>query len=472
MKKNFLLTVCLSFSLMFCVLPGSAKVKLPAVFSDNMVLQQQTNATIWGKALPGEKVTVITSWNNKNYSVKSDNQGNFRLKVQTPKAGGPYEITFSDGELLTLHDVLIGEVWFCSGQSNMEIPVKGYFNQPILNSNEVIANSENSSIRLFFVKHNKTLSKLDDFSNGEKWEKCNPENVSDFSATAYFFGMTLQKVLGVPVGLIDASWGGTRIEPWMSISGLQKFDFVKIPDKNMKGDFNCQTPTVLYNAMVHPFICYAIRGAIWYQGESNRMEPGHYEKLMSGMIKDWRKNWDIGDFPFYYAQIAPFSYGNGNSSFLREAQLNASTALPNVGMACLMDIGEAHCIHPSHKKVTGERLAYLAFSKTYEMKGIASDGPTLKDMTIDGSVVKLTFNNAPNGLTSYGKELINFKVAGDNKRFYPAKALITRKGITLSSPYVEKAVAVRYAFEDFVVGDLFNTYGLPATSFRTDNWDK
>jgi len=471
MKKSIFLTVFLSFFLVFCVIQGKAEVKLSAVFGDNMVLQQQTDAAIWGKA-SGRKVTVVTSWNNKSYSVLTDKHGNFKLKVQTPTAGGPYEITFSDGEKLILHDVLIGEVWFCSGQSNMEIPVKGYFNQPVLNSNETIANSANPSIRLFFVKKNKTLSLLDDFSGGEKWEKCIPENVADFSATAYFFGMTLQKALGVPVGLIDASWGGTRIEPWMSTSGLQKFDFVNLPDKKMKEDFSCQTPTVLYNAMVHPFVGYALRGAIWYQGESNRLEPGHYEKLMSGLIKDWRQNWNIGDFSFYYAQIAPFSYGNGNSAFLREAQLNASNVLPNVGMACLMDIGEKHCIHPSHKKITGERLAYLAFSKTYGMKGISSEGPTLKDMNINGGVVELTFNNAPDGLTSYGKELNNFKIAGENKKFYPATALITHNGIKLSSPNVDKAVAVRYAFDDFVVGDLFNTYGLPATSFRTDSWDK
>jgi len=453
------------------VLSGSAKVKLPAVFSDNMVLQQQTDAALWGKALPGEKLEVITSWNNKNYLVNVDNQGNFKLKVQTPKAGGPYEITFFDGEKLILHDVLIGEVWFCSGQSNMQMPVKGFTTMPVLNSNEVIATSANPSIRLFLTKRNKSLSPLDDFLNGERWGKCIPENVADFSAAAYFFGVTLQKVLGVPVGLIDDSWGGTRIEPWMSTSGLQNFDFVKLPDKKMKKDFSHQTPTVLYNALVHPFVGYAIKGAIWYQGEANRKDPVNYEKLMPGLIKDWRKNWNIGDFPFYYAQIAPFYYGKGhNSAFLREAQLKASTVLPNTGMACMMDIGEKYNIHPCRKKITGERFAWLALSKTYGLKGIVAEGPTLKNITTEGSIVNLTFDNAPLGLTSYGKELKNFKIAGDDKKFYSAKATITRKGITLSCPYVEKVAAVRYAFDDFVVGDLFNTYGIPASSFRTDNW--
>jgi len=478
---------------MFCVLQGSAKVKLSAVFSDNMVLQQQTDAAIWGKA-SGRKVTVITSWNKKSYVVKTDRNGNFKLKVQTPKAGGPYEITFFDGEKLTINEVLIGEVWFCSGQSNMEMPVKGFFNQPVLHSNEAIACSTNTYIRLFFVNRNTTLSPLDNFLGGEKWKKCIPGNVANFSAAAYFFGMTLQKALGIPVGLIDASHGDSRIEPWMSKSALQYFDFVNLPDEKMKENISYQTPTVLYNAMVHPFIGYAIKGVIWYQGESNQREPEHYEKLLPGLIKDWRENWNIGNFSFYYAQIAPCKTGiehdnfkifpsyyyphitprssvDVNSAFLREVQLKASTVLPNTGMACMMDIGEAHCVHPKHKKITGERFALLALSKTYGMKGIVCEGPTLKEMTINGNIVKLTFNNASNGLTSYGKKLKHFKVAGEDKRFYPAAALITLTGITLSSSCVDKVVAVRYAFDDFVAGDLFNTYGLPASCFRTDDWE-
>jgi len=471
MKRNILLTVCLSFSMMFCVLPGSAKVKLPAVFSDNMVLQRQTNAVIWGKASPGEQVKVLTSWNNKNYYVNADTHGNFRLKVQTPDAGGPYEITFYDGEKLILHDVLIGEVWFCSGQSNMSMPVKGFNTMPVLNSNEVIANSANTSLRLFRAKRKKNLFPLENYSNDNKWNKCLPENVAVFSASAYFFGVTLQKVLGVPVGLIDSSWGGSQIELWMSKSGLKNFDFVKLPDEKMKEDFPKQTPTVLYNAMTYPYVGYAIKGVIWYQGESNMKDHERYKSLMIGLIKDWRQKWAIGDFPFYYAQIAPYLYNDGNSAFLREAQLKASTILPNTGMVCLMDIGEKDCIHPCHKKITGERFAWLALSKTYGIKGIVAEGPTLKNITTEGSIVKLTFDNSPMGLTSYGKELKNFKIAGDDKKFFSAKAIITREGITLSSPYVEKIVAVRYAFDDFVVGDLFNTYGIPASSFRTDNWD-
>ena len=261
----------------------------------------------------------------------------------------------------------------------------------------------------------------------------------------------LQQVLGVPVGLINSSWGGTRIEPWMSESSIKKFEWVSLPDKNMQGDFSQQTPTVLFNAMINPFVGYAIAGAIWYQGESNRNEPDQYEKLLPGLAESWRTEWNIGDFPFYYVQIAPFDYGTSglNSAYLRDAQRKAEDAVPNLGMACLMDAGEKSCIHPANKKAAGDRLAYQALVKTYGKSGFEYSGPVLKEMKVEGSVVKLTFDHANNGLTTFGKELENFEVAGENKRFYPAQASITRQGITLFSSAVEKPVAVRYAFKDF-----------------------
>jgi len=464
------------FSLLFITLLISvalrAEVKLPAIFGDNMVLQQQTDAAIWGKASSGKTVTVTTSWDQKSYTTRSDSRGAWKLKVHTPVAGGPYEITLSDGDELTLHHVLIGEVWFCSGQSNMEMPVKGFRNQPVLGSNEAIATSDNASIRLFTVTRKTSLEPLDDFEG--KWVECVPENAADFSATAYYFGRMLQEALGVPVGLINSSWGGTRIEPWISEAGIKKFDFVSLPDKKQTGTISPQTATVLYNAMVRPMVGYSIKGALWYQGESNRNEPEQYVQLLPGLVKNWREEWGAGDFPFYYVQIAPYDYGTSglNSALLREAQLKASDAVPNTGMACLMDIGEKTCIHPANKLATGERLALLTLAKTYGKNGFEYSGPVLKDMTVDGSLVKLTFDHAQNGLTTFGKELVNFKVAGEDKRFYPAEAAITGTGISLSSPYVVKPVAVRYAFDNFVVGELFNTEGLPASSFRTDDWEQ
>jgi sialate O-acetylesterase len=447
------------------------EVKLPAIFGDNMVLQQKSDVAIWGKAGNGATIKINTSWNKRNYSVRAGNDGKWSVKVATPTAGGPYEITISDGTSLKLNNVMIGEVWVCSGQSNMEMPMKGYMNQPVLGSNEAIATSSNHAIRMFTVKKGTSLQPLDDFTG--IWNNCEPENVSEFSATAYFFGLMLNKALDVPVGLINTSWGGTRIEPWISEDGFREFDFIKMPDKNQQGTLSQQTPTVLFNAMINPMVGYGIKGAIWYQGESNRNEASQYVKLLPGMIQNWRTLWNIGDFPFYYIQIAPFDYGpvGLNSAFLREAQLKALDAIPNIGMASLMDVGEKDCIHPANKKAGSDRLAYLALVNTYGKKGFAASGPVLKEMTVSGSVVKLTFNNAPNGLTSFGKELSCFEVAGANKRFFPAKAFIIGNGITLFCPSVTEPVAVRYAFKDFIIGDLFNIEGIPASSFRTDNWE-
>ncbi|MCK5729441.1 MAG: hypothetical protein KAH68_00115, partial [Draconibacterium sp.] len=371
MKKNYILISL--FIISFVSIQLKAEVKLPAIFGDHMVLQQQTDAAIWGTAKTNKTVKVTTSWNKESYSTKSNSEGNWKLKVKTPTAGGPFSITISDGTELKLNNVLIGEVWVCSGQSNMQMIMNGYHNQPVLGSNEAIATSTNNSIRLITIEREKNLEEQKDFSG--EWLECTPENVGSFSATAYFFGRMLQNALDVPVGLICSSWGGTRIEPWISDGGFENFDWVNLPNENTPSDYSQQTPTVLFNAMISPMVGYAIKGALWYQGESNRNEPQHYEKLMPGLIENWRDEWGIGDFPFYYCQIAPFNYGGGiNSAFLREAQFKASTAIDNIGMACLMDVGEKNNIHPADKKAAGERLAYLALAKTYVMAGFEYSG--------------------------------------------------------------------------------------------------
>lgn len=449
-----------------------AEVKLPAIFGDNMVLQQNTDVAFWGTASEGSTVKITTSWNKKSYTVRAGNDGKWRLKVATPSAGGPWEVSVSDGTVLKLKNVMIGEVWVCSGQSNMEMPMKGYRNQPVKGANDAIAVSSNNYIRLFTVEKSVNLQPQDDFAGS--WKSCDPENVSEFSATAYYFGLMLNRVLNVPVGLINSSWGGTRIEPWISEEGVERFDFVSLPDKSQTGNISPQTPTVLFNAMINPMVGYGIKGAIWYQGESNRNEADKYKRLLPGMIENWRSLWGVGEFPFYYVQIAPFDYGYAgglNSAYLREAQLVASTAIPYVGMASIMDLGEKDCIHPSDKKTGSDRLAYLALVNTYGKKGFTGQGPVLREMSVEGQVVKLSFSNADNGLTSFGKELSCFEVAGANKRFFPAKAVITATGITLFSASVPEPVAVRYAFKDFITGDLFNIAGVPASSFRTDDWE-
>lgn len=471
MKRTALSMMTILLVMTFSVNHVFAEIKLPAIFCDNMVMQQQTDAAIWGKASKNANVKVSTSWNNKTYNTQASADGSWKVKVTTPKAGGPFEITMSDGKALKLKNVLIGEVWVCSGQSNMEMPMKGFRNQPIIGSSDAIALSANPNIRLFTVKKATSIEPLYDFTGG--WQLCEPAIVADFSATAYYFGLMLNKALNVPIGLINTSWGGTRIEPWISEMGCKNFDWVKLPEKKLVENLSQQTPTVLFNAMINPIVGYGMRGAIWYQGESNRNEPQNYRKLMPGLVENWRALWGIGEFPFYYVQIAPFDYGTSglNSAYLREAQLQAAAAIPNIGMACIMDIGEKDVIHPSHKDTGSKRLALLALSQTYGMKGISGQSPVMKEMKVAEGVVKLTFDNAPLGLTSFGKELNCFEVAGANKRFYAANAFITGTGVSVFSPSVAEPVAVRYAFKDFVVGDLFGSDGLPVSSFRTDAWE-
>jgi sialate O-acetylesterase len=462
-----------------CCIIASAMVKPASIFTDHMVLQQQSNVAIWGWAKPSGKVKINTSWNKQNYAVTADQTGKWKVKVTTPSAGGPYEIEFNDGEKLVLTDILIGEVWFCGGQSNMEMPMKGFKSQPIIGSNEVILKSSNKNIRLYTVPRSSITEKQDN-SKASPWKLAAPETVSNFSATAYYFGSLLSEILNVPIGIINDSYGGSTIEAWMSPEDLKPFTEIKIPSKEDSIKEVSRTPTTLYNGMLYPVIGYGIKGAIWYQGESNYDRPDRYEDLFPAMVASWRKNWDNGEFPFYYAQIAPYNYNfsslakgskNNNSAYLRDAQRKSLTKIPNSGMAVLMDIGEERSIHPANKKQGGERLAYLALAQTYGIKGFGFASPAYESLTIEKNTAVIKFQNVPNGLTSFGKELSLFEVAGADQKFYPAKASIKGSSINVSATEVKVPVAVRYAFKDFVIGDLFGNDGLPVSSFRTDNWD-
>jgi sialate O-acetylesterase len=454
-----------------------ANVTLPTFFSDNMVLQQKSEVAIWGWSKPGNSVQVTTSWNKKKYTAKTDGSGKWKTKVSTPAAGGPYEITVSDGTPITIQNILIGEVWLCSGQSNMEMPMKGFRDQPIIGSNDAIFNSTNDQIRLYIVPRSVKVQPQDT-SKRSSWKISGPEAVSNFSATAYYFGKLLQEKLKVPIGLVNISYGGSPAEAFMSEAALKAFPEIVIPGAADSAKANNRTPTTLYNGMLRPFIGYGIRGCIWYQGETNNGRPDQYEKLFPAMVEEWRSEFGLGDFPFYYAQIAPFKYSQyptpanekNNSAYLRDAQRKSLNKIPSSGMAVLMDIGEENNIHPANKEIGGRRLAYMALAKTYEMKGFAYASPTVDSLLINGNIATIKFKDAPNGLTSFGKPLVNFEIAGSDKIFRPAKAVISRGMILVSSPDVATPVAVRYAFKDFIVGELFSTEGLPVSSFRTDEW--
>lgn len=451
-------------------LPARAEVKPAAIFADNMVLQQQQSALqVWGTALPDKQVKITTSWNNRNYTVKSNRDGRWKTAIETPDAGGPYNITFDDGTKTTLKNILIGEVWLCAGQSNMEMPMKGFRSQPLeKEANMDIMRSTNSNIRLFNVAHDTVLTLSTDVKGD--WKSAVPATVRDFSAVAYYYGKMIQEVLNVPVGIVTVHWGGSAIESWMNKEMLSDFKEIDIPAVLEKGMAPQRTATVIYNGMLHPVIGMNMRGMIWYQGESNVERPAQYNALFQKFVTSIRGLWNLGDFPFYYTQIAPYYYYKVNSAFLREAQMQAELQLPNVGMAVIMDAGTKACIHPMKKKVVGERLALQALTRTYGIEGAATQSPVYKDMAVRNDTVILNFDRAPMGLTSYYTPMKTFTVAGDDQKFYPAKAWIQFDKIYLLSEQVRKPVAARYAFDNYVEGELFSVEGLPVSSFRTDQF--
>jgi len=471
MKKVILILFAVLFSILI-----KAEINLPAIFGNNMMLQQNTEVNLWGWAKKGESIQITPSWSSTKYSAKADNTGKWTIKIATPEASNQtYTIAISAGkESINLENVLVGEVWLCLGQSNMEMPMKGFKNQPVEGGNEAIFKSKNKNIRIITVKRTSSLEPQNDFIG--EWQEASPETIKNFSATGYYFGRLLNEMLDVPVGLILSSWGGSWIESWMSSNILAKdFKEVKLPKSEEDVKEKNRTPTTLYNGMIHPIIGYTIKGAIMYQGESNYDRAAQYPKLFQTFVSEMRRMWGQGEYPFYYCQIAPYNnppekHGDFNAAFLREAQDKCSQVIPNSGMAVLMDIGEEFCIHPRKKKVGGDRLAMMALAKTYGMSGYAYESPRFESMIIEESKAILSFENAPMWLTSYGKELKNFEIAGEDKIFYPAKAEIKRSKVEVSSDKVTKPVAVRYAFKDFVEADLFSTEGLPLSSFRTDDW--
>ncbi|MDR0680891.1 MAG: sialate O-acetylesterase [Dysgonamonadaceae bacterium] len=445
-----------------------AEIKLPAIFGENMLLQQQAEVAVWGWASPKSTVSVKGSWNNKTFKTQSNENGEWKLKISTPKAGFiPYTLTISDGKALVLKNVLIGEVWICSGQSNMEMPMKGYKNQPIENGAEDILNSENRNIRFFTVKRQAQTTPQDNTEGA--WLEANAETTANFSATAYYFGRKLFNSLNVPVGLISTNKGGSRIETWMTPESLKDFPDTKIPAKDDVLSTN-NMPTGLYNAMIHPIVGYGIRGAIWYQGEANASNPSEYEKLFASMVTEWRRIWEMGDFPFYFVQIAPYNYENLNSAFQREAQQHCQ-AVKNTGMAVVLDADSPCCIHPPKKRDAGERLALWALAKNYGKKiEYKSPEPVKIDFLDYLTIITFDIDNNT-GLTSWGKEIKGFEVAGENRKFYPAKNEIEGNKIFVMSPQVPKPIVVRYAFKNTSQAELFSvSSNLPVSSFRTDDW--
>ena len=459
----------------------SAKVVLPEILSDHAVLQQQTEVNLWGKATPNTTVSVTPSWNNRTITARSDAEGKWQVSIQTPAADfTPHSIEFSDGEITRIQNILIGEVWFCSGQSNMEMPLNGFWNCPIEHANETIATSgEWNAIRMATIPKTGALTPQEHVAGS--WKESNPFNAPYFSATAFNFARMLHRVLRVPVGIISCAWGGSRVEGWLPrevVEGFRDVDLkkeIKKPEKGKEWDY--YTPTVMYNGMLKPLQRYTIRGFLWYQGESNIFNYQFYAPMMTAMVQLWRNVWEAPDMPFYYVQIAPYKYENSRNTgaaLLREAQVEALKTIPNSGIVPTTDIGDEFCIHPPQKDVVGLRLATLALTKTYGIRRLPSNGPTMTKVDYADKKAIVTFDNAPAGLFPTFSELEGFEIAGADKKFYPAKAKIVGRTNTVEvwSEEVAQPIAVRYAFRNYVGNiTLRNTFGLSAFPFRTDTWD-
>ncbi len=451
-----------------------AAIRLPALIGNNMVLQQQAEINVWGWADAGEKVTVSASWLTMPVSTTTTAAGTWKTNIRTPAAGGPYEMTITGRDYsITISNVMIGEVWVCSGQSNMEFTLRGLggwgrYKPEVLDE---VNKGVYPGVRLFTVK--KDTSALPLNSCNGSWLKADSGSINDFSATAWFFGSYLSKQLGVPVGLISTAWGGTPAEVWTPAEAIQANPDLGYYLNHFNGSsWWPGTPGVLYNAMIHPLLNYTIKGAIWYQGESNVTDSRFYPTLMNTLITSWRQDWNSGIFPFYFVQIAPYSYSEpGTGALLREAQLKC-LQIPNTGMAVTMDIaGDINDIHPKNKLDVGKRLALCALNKTYGKEDIRFSGPTFREMKTEGKKILLEFTHTEGGLKLTNPKSNNFSIAGPDHVFYPASVTIQANSLLVSSPQVKVPKAVRYAFTNTAEATLFNGDGLPASSFRTDTWD-
>ena len=474
MRFIYLFVFLLSFS-------SSAQIELSNLFSDNMVLQQESHVNIWGKAKKNQELIIYTSWSGKIVRTIVKDDGSWEVKIKTPSAGGPYNIQVTcDGETKTINNVLIGEVWLASGQSNMEMTLSGNNREPVNGSLDAIANSNNTKIRFFNVKVKVSEERIDDVEG--EWLEANFKNTPNFSAVAYSFAKYLNQVLDIPFGIINSPKDGSVAEAWISPDVLKKITTDKELSYYAKQPHN--NPSVLFNGMINAIIPFTIKGVIWYQGEGNSGRYQNYMKLMNGLIKNWRDEWGLGDFPFYFVQLAPngsLGQGNGTSqAFLREAQLRTMLSVENTGMAVTLDIGSTITNHPPEKLLIGKRLAYWALAKNYGFNGLPHSGPVYESIKVKNNKVYVNFKFAKNGVTSYGKPLSGFEIAGEDKIFYSADASIdphwsagweNRSVLTLSNKNVPNPLYIRYGWKNYIEGALYNVEGLPASSFRSYDFD-
>jgi sialate O-acetylesterase len=498
-------------SLAFLPLAAHSEVRLPNVLSSHMVLQRDKPIHLWGWAKPGEQVTAALD--GATATATANELGDWNLYLPPKKAGGPYQLTVSASNRIVLDDVLVGDVWFASGQSNMQFPLLGFGDAPLKNGAEEIRNANQPNIRLMHVRLKaspyplrdvNTESSADGENTPATWTACTPETAASFSAVAYFFAREITSKQHVPIGLIDSSWGGTPAEAWVSMQSLasdaslmpvfaqwadkskdQAEDAVireaekreddeakaagkPVPHHDWRPDLNSWDPSWLYNAMVAPIVPFPIKGVIWYQGESNSdvNKASTYERLFPALIRDWRQQWNEGDFPFLFVQIASYkSSPDENWPIVREAQ-RRTLSLRNTGMAVTIDIGEADNVHPADKQDVGARLA-LAARKIAYGEDVEDSGPAYRQTSIAADGVHVWFDHA-RGLNARGGAVTGFEIAGEDRHFVAADARIEGESVIVSSPGVRSPKYVRYGWRNFPQVNLFNASGLPASPFTSE----
>ena len=459
MKKNLFFLATLFF-----VSQSQAQIRLPHILSNGMVLQQNSKVSLWGWASPAEKISIQPSWTKDTLKTVTDGNGKWILKVNTPKAGGPYQIKFLGNDTITLNDVWLGEVWVCSGQSNME------FTYNWRKTKDVAADfSTCNQYQLHFFQIPKTTAFTPQENCEGNWKNCDSNTVKNFSAVAYFFGKMLNQNLHVPVGLISSNWGGTPAETWTPDSIVKSNPVLKAGQEKLK--ISPWWPIgsgLAYNGMIAPLTNFNISGTIWYQGESNVDTYSTYAELFKDMITSWRKAWNE-DFPFYFVQIAPFKYGNtDNAAYLRQAQTEA-LVLPKTGMVVTSDlVSDTNDIHPQDKHDVGYRLAEIALNETYGQKQFDKFSPLYVSSRLEGDRVVIQLSNANKGLYAKGGKIKDLYIAGKDGVFYPAEVNLMLNIITVYNKKISKPVFVKYGFNNTQMGNLFNKENMPVAPFKIE----
>lgn len=492
------LTVAVLFATLFTAETRlSADVRPHALFADNMVLQQAVANPVWGTADPGEVVTVTVT--DQTTKATADGAGFWMMKLAPMKAGGPHEMTLTGKNVVRISNVMVGEVWLASGQSNMNFELG-----EAMNAVEEIAKADYPNIRVFYVNDKSLPEPVRDVRG--QWRTCTPGNAKVFSAIAYFFGRYLHRELNVPIGLIQSSHGASPAEAWTEAGALkacipnavERYDRLLKNYEAAKAEYDrevaagktpSQKPTLpreaswvhcpsgFWNGAIAPLVPYGIRGAIWYQGESNVPRAAEYRKLLSAMIRSWREHWGQGDFPFLIVEVAPYlairdEPSDSTWAELREAQRLTAVSVANCGIASTTDIGAAKDPHPKNKQDVGKRLALVALAKTYG-RDVVYSGPVYGSMKVEGQRVRLSFQHVHGGLVTKPEgPLKGFAIAGTDRRFVWAQAEIQGDAIVVWNDEIREPVAVRYAWANNPVCNLFNVEGLPAFPFRTDDWER